>query len=162
MKKIFSPQNVELGFDFTIIVKAVFDFGEILSGFLFLFLSPKRISELIYMVSHKELIEDPSDFVMSHLVSLGNAFTIDAQHFASFYLLSHGLVKIAILFLLWRKKLWAYPIAIVMLVGFIAIQLQRYLVTFSPMLLFLTFLDVAMIILTVMEYRNLKKTKGNE
>ena len=161
MKNILNSRNIELSFDLTLLVKAVFDLGEILSGVLFLFLTPARITQMIDAVSHHELIEDPTDFLMSHLVTFGSTFTTNSQHFASFYLLSHGLVKITILYLLWRKKLWAYPAAVVMLLGFIAIQVQRYLATLPPMLLFLTFLDVVMIVLTVLEYRNLK-TKSNK
>ncbi|WP_423236802.1 DUF2127 domain-containing protein [Clostridium liquoris] len=67
------------------------------------FLTPKRMSKLIALISKNELLEDPQDFVMSYLVYFSHTFSMSMQHFTSFYLLSHGTIKIFMLILLWRK-----------------------------------------------------------
>ncbi len=65
-----------------------------------------------------------------------------------------------ILILLWRKKLWAYPISCIMFGAFIVIQIQRFSQTYSIMLLVLTLIDIVMIILTIYEYQNIKSDKS--
>jgi uncharacterized membrane protein len=148
-----------VGFHIGIIAKGLFDAAEILSGLFMLFMTPERMQALIDIISKRELIEDPNDFVMNYIVSYSHVFTLSTQHFTSFYLLTHGAIKMIALFLLWQKKLWAYPVSCVLLFGFIVLQLQRFSQTHSIMLLAISALDLAMIFFTVLEYRNIR---GNE
>lgn len=157
-----NKRNIHVGFHIGLILKTLYDAGEVLSGFLLLFLTPERMSKLITLISKNELLEDPHDFVMNYLVSFSHTFSMSMQHFTSFYLLSHGTIKIFMLILLWRKKLWAYPLSCVMFAIFIVIQTQRFMQTHSIMLLALTLIDAVMIVLTILEYRNIKTDKIND
>lgn len=154
-----SKRNIHLGFYIGLILKGLYDTGEVLCGFFLIFLTPERMSKLITFISKNELNEDPNDLVMNYLLSFSHVFSISMQHFTSFYLLSHGLVKISLLILLWRKKLWAYPMSCVIFMIFIIIQIQRFTQTHSIMLLILTIIDIAMIALTILEYKNIKTDK---
>lgn len=161
MNTIFSKRNLHASFHIGLLLKGLFDIGEVLSGILLVFITPERMSKLISLISKNELLEDPTDLVMNYLVSFSHVFSISMQHFTSFYLLSHGAVKILILILLWKKMLWAYPISCLMFMVFIVIQMQRFIQTYSIMLLVLTLIDIVMIILTIFEYRNIKSDKVN-
>ena len=57
---------------------------------------------------------------------LGRHFPASEQHFYALYLLSHGVVKSALVVGLLREKLWAYPASIAVFGAFIAYQLYRY------------------------------------
>lgn len=81
---------------------------------------------------------------------------IDACNFAMFHLFSHGVIKLAIVLLLWRKKTWAYPASIVVIVLFIVYQVLRWTGTHSVFMVFLTIFDILMIWLTLVEYRRLR------
>ena len=72
------------------------------------------------------------------------------------YLLSHGGIKVVLVLLLWRKKLWAYPLAVAALVLFIIYQTIRWTITHSGFLAAFTVLDAIMIWLTIVEYRMIK------
>lgn len=157
---MLNKRNIHVGFRIGLILKGLYDIGEVLCGIFLIFLTPERMSKLITLISKNELQEDPNDFVMNYLVSFSHVFSISMQHFTSFYLLSHGAVKILILILLWRKKLWAYPLSCVIFMIFIIIQIQRFSQTHSIMLLILTLIDIAMIALTILEYKNIKTDKG--
>lgn len=157
LKKVFSKKSIDTSFRISLIIKGTFDFGEIVGGIFMLFLSPEKLSRLIEIISRKELLEDPTDFLMNYLVTYSHAFSFSTQHFTSFYLLSHGIVKVVTLLLLWYKKLWAYPVSCIVFFAFIVFQMQRFTQTHSVMLLALTLLDVVMIILTVLEYRNIRQ-----
>jgi len=68
------------------------------------------------------------------------------------FLLSHGIVKVLIVAALLKNKLWAYPAGIVIFAGFGVYQMYRYFHTYSPGLLVLSILDLAVILLTWHEY----------
>jgi len=162
LNNILNKRNIDVSFHIGLILKGLYDIGEVLCGILLIFLNPERMSKLITFISKNELHEDPNDFVMNYLVSFSHVFSIGMQHFTSFYLLSHGIVKILILILLWRKRLWAYPLSCLIFIFFIVIQIQRFSQTHSIMLLVLTLIDIVMVVLTILEYRNIKADKVND
>lgn len=156
MKKLFTKRNVHLGFHIGLLMKGFYDAGEILCGILLIFLTPERMRNIITVISAEELREDPKDFIMRHLISFSKTFSISMELTASLYLLSHGFIKIIIIVLLWRQKLWAYPVSCIIFAIFVIIQILSYVQTHSVSLLFLTLVDIIMIILTVIEYKNIK------
>ena len=156
MERVLSKRNIHMGFHIGLILKGIYDFGEILSGILLIFLTPDKMSKLISFISAGELREDPNDLIMRYLISFSKTFSINMQLTASFYLLSHGLVKLLIIIFLWKKKLWAYPVSCVIFFIFVVIQMLSFIQTHSIAMLFLTMIDMIMIVLTILEYKNLK------
>lgn len=157
MIRILKQKNIHKGFQVSLILKGLFDVAEIFSGILMLSLSPERLNHLVSVISKEELLEDPGDLVMNYIISYSHSFTLSVQHFTSFYLLSHGSVKVIALILLWKKKLWAYPLSCIMFLTFIYLQIERFAHTFSIALLLVTLLDIIMLILTILEYKNISQ-----
>ncbi|MDP4117841.1 MAG: DUF2127 domain-containing protein [Bacillota bacterium] len=154
---IYKQKNlVHIGFEIGLILKGIHGFIEIIGGVFLLFLSPSRLDWLTRFLTQHELSEDPKDKVVNLLLTLSSSFSIRAQHFAVFYLMSHGIIKCILILLLWRRKLWAYPLTIISLILFIAYQIYRYTLTQSIFLVWLTIFDVVMIILTYLEYKRVK------
>src|SRR3569833_721246 len=73
---------------------------------------------------------------------LGRHFPASEQHFYALYLLSHGIVKSALVVGLLREKLWAYPASIAVFSGFIAYQLYHYTHTHELALIALSIFDL--------------------
>lgn len=142
-------------FVWSVLLKAFDGVIEILAGIALLFTG--SIMSMLEIFIHNELIDDPNDFLATHLEHLLPIFTAHAGVFASVYLLSHGIVKIFLVVGLLREKLWAYPSAMVVFTLFILYQLYRYAHTHSLSLIILTVLDLVVIILTWHEYQYLKK-----
>lgn len=151
---------VHMGFGLGLLLKGADGLLEVAGGFLLLFLSPERLSRLTRLLTQHELSEDPRDLVANFLLSFSAAFSVSAQHFGVLYLASHGLVKCLLVVLLWRKKLWAYPLTIASLVAFIAYQVYRYALSPSGLLAALTVLDLFMIVLTYLEYQRIAADFG--
>jgi uncharacterized membrane protein len=93
---------------------------------------------------------DRHDWIARH-------FPANEQHFYAVYLLSHGLVKLLLVFGLLREKLWAYPASFAVFGAFIAYQLYRYSYTHEVALITLTVFDLFVIALAAHEYRLLRK-----
>lgn len=147
---------VHVSFEIGLLLKGINGLIEVIGGVFLLFLNSNRLNWLTHFLTRHELLEDPKDRVANFLITLSNGFSISTQHFAVFYLMSHGVIKCILVLLLWRKKLWAYPLTIISLILFIAYQIYRYTLTQSVFLMLLTIFDAVMIVLTYFEYKRIK------
>ena len=151
------PAILHIGFEVAILLKGIHAALEVVGGVLLGFIKPDTLVWWIRLLTQNELAEDPKDFLANLLMRAGERYTVDAQHFGVLYLLSHGLVKVVLVLLLWRRKLWAYPLAVAVLGLFIAYQIFRWTSTHSTFLIFLSALDAIIIWLTMAEYGRLKR-----
>jgi len=145
------------------IVTGVFDVGVILKGIdgvleiaggLFLLIVPlSTIRHFLIWATGKELSEDPKDFIATHLVHLANHLSVSGYRLTIAYLLVHGFVKVFLVYMLLKRRLWAYPTAIVIFVAFGVYQTYQFTFSHSLLLLALTVLDVIVIVFTIWEYR---------
>ena len=156
-KKINSDSSIfHKSFEIGILIKAIDGILEMIGGILLIFLNPYKLNNLLVWLTQHELSEDPRDVVANFMIRLGSKFTISTQYFGVFYLTSHGIVKLILIILLWKRKPWAYPLTIVSLILFIIYQMYRFTLQPSSGLIILTIFDIVMIILTFIEYRRIK------
>lgn len=126
---------------------------EMIGGIFLFFSSPRSLSALADRLLTNELLEDPKDLVANTLLHAVQGLSANAQVFASAYLLVHGIVKVGLVIALWKKKLWAYPLAGIALVLFTVYQVYLFSHSRSPFQLVLTALDVVILLLLWSEYR---------
>ena len=128
------------------------------AGAVFLFFStPQSLSKLAATLLTNELLEDPKDLVANTVLHAVHRLSANAQIFASVYLLIHGIVKVGLVIALWKKKLWAYPLAGVVLVLFTIYQVYLFSHSRSPFQLFLTAIDVLILLLLWSEYQRISQ-----
>src|SRR5262249_53602788 len=126
---------------------------ECIGGVVLYLVSTDTIETLVNRITQEELLEDPNDFVASHLLSAAQQFSVATKTFYAFYLVSHGLIKIFLVVALLRSQLWSYPASLVALAGFIVYQLYRFSYTHSVGLILLTVFDLIVIALIWHEWR---------
>jgi uncharacterized membrane protein len=141
-------------FEASIILKFIFAALEFFGALLLLFVHPTTIGDWIIRITSVGF--ESGDLVYKWASNAGYYFVGHTQTFVVFYLASHGLVKIFVLLCLWQRKLWAYPLAEFMFVGFGVYQIYRWYITGSELMIWLTVLDVLVIYLTWLEYKALK------
>jgi uncharacterized membrane protein len=146
---------VDVAFRVGIALKAVYAVGEFVAGVAMSFLDPTRMQRLIHWVTRRELAVDPDDRLMNYILTLGHTYTLDMQKFVMGYLLLHGAVKTTVLFLLVKKVRWGYPLAAAVFAVFIVLQVLAFLRGHSPFMLYQTALDVALVVLILIEYRRM-------
>jgi uncharacterized membrane protein len=149
--------RIHLIFEATLFLKGAFAFFEIIGGILTYAIPQALIFTVVSTLTQRELVEDPRDFVANYLLHASQHLSIGTQHFAAIYLLSHGAIKLWLILGLLRERLWYYPTAIAVFGLFIVYQLYRFSFTHSAFLLFITALDVLVIILTWHEYGYLRR-----
>lgn len=161
-KSIKSKDLFHMSFEIGLLLKGLDGLLEIVGGLLLFFLNPDRLNSLIILLTQNELSHDPNDIVSNTLISLGHNFSISTQQFGIFYLMTHGFIKCILVFLLWKRKLWAYPMTIIALVLFIAYQVYRYIISPSAFMIVLSAFDAIMIVLTLIEYNKIKNLKSQK
>jgi uncharacterized membrane protein len=147
---------VHRAFQIGIFLKGLDGLLEVIGGALVLAIKPRTLSKVVMVLFSRELSEDPTDIVANFLVHAAHHFSVETKVFASLYLLSHGVIKMFLVVSLWKGKLWSYPTAIVFFILFILYQLYRYTYTHSSWLIFLTIVDLFVVLLTWIEYKHVR------
>jgi uncharacterized membrane protein len=139
-------------FEASLLFKGLLAGSEAIAGIGLFFTSNPAILAYVTWLTKNEIAEDPTDRLALLAQKSVAALSIETQHFYAFYLASHGVLKLAmVLALAWRVS-WAYPLAMLVLSGFVVYQLYSYVEGGSPLLLALSGLDVLMITLVWREY----------
>jgi len=144
-------------FKISIFLKGLDSLLQIIGGIFLILVKPESINNIIQLIFHYELIEDPQDLIVNFFINLFSNLPAGTQLFGAIYLLSHGIIKLALIIGLWKKKLWTYIAAEIVFTLFIIYQVYRFAFTHSVFLILLTLLDAVVIILTWWEYKQLKK-----
>lgn len=144
-------------FAISVLLKGAHALIEIVGGIALYMFSTKAVVDLLNRFAAGELIEDPKDLVAGQLLKFAEGFSVQAHYFYAFYLLSHGVVKLALVAGLLREKLWAYPASFAVFTAFIGYQLYRFSYTHEISLIALSILDAIVIALAWHEYRLLRR-----
>jgi len=140
-------------FKVSVLLKGAHALIECAGGLALALVRTSTIAALVNRLTQEELIEDPNDFVATHLLTMAQNFSVSTQHFYAFYLLSHGIVKLFLVIGLLRGRLWSYPTSLVALGLFIVYQLYRFSYTHGVGLIVLTVFDLLVMGLIWHEYR---------
>ena len=140
-----------------VVVKGIDGVLESIGGMLLLFVSPTALHRLVVALTQHELAEEADDWLVMTLRHAAASFSVETRHFASVYLIGHGILKVFLAASLLRERLWAFPLALSVLTIFVAYQLYRFGRTHSTVLLALTLLDMVVMLLIWREYRSRKE-----
>ena len=129
-------------FELAIFVKGVDGVLETVGGLLILFVPLHSLDTLASSLLAHELAVESHDWLVHAIRHLLDSLSMSTKLFASVYLIGHGLVKVFLVYALWREKLWAFPLALWFIAAFVAYQLYRFTHTHSPALLAFALVDV--------------------
>ena len=149
---------VDIVFNISLIIKTINALIEIIAGIFALFLTQAFLVRVAIILTRSELLRDPDDALAHYLLRSAQNFSSGNKFFILFYLLSHGIVKLALVIGLYKKKLWAYNWSFIVLGLFVIYQIYRYTITHSPWLILLTVLDIFIIWIIWKEYTFVKHT----
>ncbi len=158
--EVFSRRIIHFSFEIGVFLKGFDGLLEVLGAIILYFTSPQQISWMVTLLTQHELSEDSNDFIANHLQSAIGHISADTKAFAGFYLLIHGVLKVFLVWALFRSRLWAYPTAIVVFMVFGLYQMYRYTLSHSAAMFALIILDVFVILLTWAEYHELRKNQA--
>jgi uncharacterized membrane protein len=129
-------------FDAAVAIKAIDGVLEIAGGSFLLF-KPGWIGPAIGTWAGEIPLDHPASRLAQIVNQWGDGLSADTEHFASAYLIAHGVAKVFIAWGLIREKLWAFPTALGVFGLLIAYQIYRVAHTHSVTLGSLIVLDIA-------------------
>jgi uncharacterized membrane protein len=115
--------------------------------------SSDEILRIANLLTQSELLEDPDDLIANAVLGAANSLSVGSKGTAAIFLLSHGLIKLALVLAVLADFSWGYPAFIAALAALIAYQSYQLSHIFSLGLFVLTVFDVVVLFLTVHEYR---------
>ncbi len=151
----WNEKNIRLFFDVSLWAKGADAVVEMIGGAAAFFVTQPAVLRLVEWVTRDEFAEDPHDRVANALLQAAQNLSVGTEHFIAAYLFAHGVLKLWLIVGLLRKRLWYYPVALVVFGLFIAYQGYRYWFTHSAWLIAVTVLDLVVIVLTWHEWRYL-------
>ncbi|MBU6390217.1 DUF2127 domain-containing protein [Patescibacteria group bacterium] len=144
-------------FDGSLILKGVHAVIEILSGLFLALATTGTIVNIVNFFTQDEITEDPHDAIANYLVHSVEQLTGSGKFYGALYLISHGVINGLLVWGLLRRKLWSYPLAIVVLGLFVAYQVYQWNFNHSLWLLFLSVFDLTVLWLIWLEWRIIKR-----
>ena len=119
------------------------------------------LPSLIQSFAGAELTEDPKDFIALRAMEIAGLLPSTNLGFYVLYFAAHGVLHVSVAAALFAGAAWAYPAAILVLGVFVVYQIFEYLAVGGPMLVILSFVDLVVIYLTLIEWRaRSSATKG--
>jgi uncharacterized membrane protein len=105
-----NEQRIHRIFEVSVLLKGAHALIECIGGLSLALVSTTTMVAWVNRLTQEELIEDQNDFIATHLLGLAQGFSVSSKNFYAFYLLSHGIVKLALVAGILKNKLWAYPV----------------------------------------------------
>ncbi len=147
-------KEISIIYKIGLILKGLVSLLELFGGIIILSVSKTYIIVSVLNIFQNELSDDPNDFLANFIVNSAATFSVSSQLFIGLYLLIHGAVKVFIIINILRKKIWAYPVAIVLFSFFILYQAYRLYFTHLSLKLGLIGIgfDTVVLILVIIDY----------
>jgi len=140
-----------------IIVKGIDGVLEFVAGMAIL-ISPHLLHMALVGVASEfgEHNARPFQFIAEYIGRVDSQLFHSGLFFLTLFLITHGAVKIALVYCLIRRIVKAYPVALIILVVFLLYQIYVLITSFSALMILFTVLDVVIIWLVWNEYLELK------
>ena len=147
-----------LAYVVTIAVKGIDGAIETILGLAVLITGPVRFNSFLMMLAAPELTEHATENGFMHLLRNGASQLLGTSiDFVVIYLLLHGLLKLGLaLVLLTGRGRWVYPVATVILLGFLAFMSWHLAEHWSNWVLVFALFDLVTLLLVLNEWRNEK------
>ena len=130
--------------------------ARIILGVTLLWLVGTHFTDLLHVLMRQELLEDPSDSLLRFVEQLLVHSDLTVTSFMSLYLIFWGTADIFLSISLLKRKLWAFPISIWLIIIFVMYELYRFYHTHSLVLAYIIVVDIVVVTLIHFEYKKIR------
>lgn len=136
----------------SVLLKGAISLAEVFVGALILFIPISFFTDLVIHLT-ETILAGHGDFIVRELVYVAEELSLAGSTFIAIYLLSRGLIKVLLIAALLKNQLWAYPLSLVVLAGFVSYQLYQIAASFSLFIIALTLFDLVVMWFIWREYQ---------
>lgn len=153
-------QPLRIAFLAAVAIKGIDGLVETIAGIAVATLGTKSIYDLVIQLTAPELDLHPESKTV-HLLRHGAAsLAHSSSRFLIVWLLLHGILKLALAIELLRDKSWIFPVAAVILSGFVAYMTYRLVGHYSTWLLAFALFDLVTVGLVLNEWRSFRSRRA--
>lgn len=146
-------------FRVAVIVKMLDGVIEAILGIWLYCFGKTNLPGILYALFHHELLEDPNDFIATHILEYVKSLSLTTMSFIGIYLTLRGVSKTGLMIALAATQRWAYPASLLILTALVLYGLCQLILNFSFTVGFILLIDIAVIGLIYSEYRTLKSNR---
>jgi uncharacterized membrane protein len=139
-------------FQISLLAKLAHSVIEVAAGLALLVVKSDTIMAVADFLTRNELRRNPYDLVANLIMRGAQSLSFGSKRTAVVFLLSHGIIELALVSAIFSGKRWAYPAFMAALSLLILYQCFQIGLRFSPWLAALTVFDVGVLFLTWHEY----------
>ena len=137
--------------------KCVIGAAQLVAGFGLALVPTDTIRAYVSALARLELVQDPDDRAALWVQHAMAFLPVGEVHFYTVYLLIHGVLNVGLVAALLARLRWAYPVSILVLIGFVAYQVHEIYLGKGWMLWLLTAIDLFVIWLIRREWRTARR-----
>jgi uncharacterized membrane protein len=142
----------------SILVKALGSAGEMIAGIAVALVPSTFVLHMALLLSQGDVDGDADDFLARGLSSAAHSFAISNGVLIGAYLFVRGLVQLLLVLALFKNKLWAYPLLLLVLFIFICTQVYEIYLSHSIATGVITVIDLITMYLVWREYTIVRRT----
>lgn len=160
--RVMQPQHRHALLIGTAVTKLIDGSLELLAGLSFYMFEKNVFLHFLQTLFHHELVEDPNDILYALSATFLHNLSISTQHFIAFYMIVNGVLKVFLMTLVLKQRMWAYPTTASVLGMLVLYEIYRFVHTHSVFLAVLIIIDVAVMYLILDEYKRLAYTSEDK
>ena len=147
---------IDRAFRVSLFIKAIDGSLQLIGGTLLMIIPHATLVSWLDRLS-TQVMPDHNDTLIAQLLRTASEhYSVRAEIFLSLYMLSHGVIKLGLVYGLLREKLWVFPLAFVAFAGLILIELDRIFIHHYWGVIILLCFDTFVLTMVILEYRRLK------
>jgi uncharacterized membrane protein len=139
-------------FRVSIWLKALGSMGEMLAGISIAFIPSTFVLHTALLFAQGDIDGDSDDFLAHGLVSAAHSFVRSNNLLIGVYLFIRGLVQFLLVLALFKNKVWAYPLLLLVLLILVITQGYAIYVSHSIVASVITVIDLITMVLVWHEY----------
>lgn len=143
-------------FRVAVVVKMLDGAIEAALGIWLYFFGRANLPRILHALFRHELLEDPQDFVATHILEYVRSLSVSTLSFIGIYLTIRGVTKTGLMIALSKSQRWAYPASLLILTALVLYGFYRLVLDFSFTICFFLLVDCVVIALIYSEYREVK------
>ncbi|MDB5238892.1 MAG: hypothetical protein JWO00_227 [Candidatus Parcubacteria bacterium] len=154
-------KRIDRFFKISVFIKGILSILEIITGAALFFVPVSEVASKLIFIAQGELAEDPTDFIGLHLMQIAHHFSVAGAISLAIYLLSRGIIKLALVVALLKRYLWAYPVSIAIIGLSMVYQIYLVITAHSAVQAVLTAIDIVVLWFIWKEYKILKEHRDS-
>lgn len=148
---------VDRAFRISLFIKAFDGTLQLIGGSLLFFVEPQELGRWMNFLTRHLFSTNPNNVIAHWLHHQAETLSVDTTLLVSLYMLSHGVIKLGLVYGLLREKLWVFPFAFVGFGAILSIEIYRILFHFFWGVCILMAFDTFVLTMVILEFRKLRR-----